>query len=72
MNQGLTSELDEEDEGESDRGDEGPDRVLWRNCCHVSAASHVSPAPWGWLKMGEDGDTLPGLESAFIPNLSPF
>lgn len=60
------SELDEEDEGELDRGGEGPDVVLWRNC------SHVSSAPRGRLQMGEDGDTLPGLESAFIPNLSPF
>lgn len=66
------SELDEGDEGELDRGGEGPDVVLWRNCSHVSAASHVSSAPRGRLQMGEDGDTLPGLESAFIPNLSPF
>lgn len=41
-----------------------------RNSSHVSAASHISPAPQGWLQIGEDGDTLPRLESAFIPNLS--
>lgn len=66
------SELDEGDEGELDREDEGPDTVLWRNSSHISAASHISPAPQGWLQMGEDGDTLPRLESAFIPNLSAF
>lgn len=72
MIQGLLSEVDEGDEGQSDRGDEGPDTVLWRNCSHVSAASPVSPACRGWLEMGKDGDTLPELESALFQTFFPF